>query len=111
MLKRLKRWLVRVRAPLKVSQMQMHALIEVNLLELHLSSLDATYAAAEASNAVPVHLKAHAWLDGFKRTPPAARRDWEVVGSEARALNRQLKSAITATAPPDRLRTAEWLAG
>ncbi len=100
MLKRLKGWLGQERAPLRVSQMQMHALIEVNLLELNLASLDATYAAAEASNAVPVHHKAHAWLDGFKRQPRTARRDWEEVGLEARALNRQLKSAMAAPPAP-----------
>lgn len=100
MLKRFKRWLGQDRAPLRVSQMQMHALIEVNLLELNLTSLDATNAATGESNAVSVRLEVHAWLDGFKRKPLAARRDWEVVGSEARALNRELKSAMVAPSAP-----------
>lgn len=100
MLKRLKKWLgKRVESPRAVP-VQMQALIEVNLVELNLASLDALHAAAGDGEALPIRLSAQTWLAGLRERAHADERAWETVASEARAFNRQLASILAAHQNP-----------
>ncbi|MFG6108331.1 MULTISPECIES: hypothetical protein [Stenotrophomonas] len=100
MLKRLKKWLGKgVESPRTVP-VQMQALIEVNLVELNLASLDALRGATGHGEPLSIRLSAQTWLGGLKERANADERAWETVALEARAFNRQLASILAAHQHP-----------
>lgn len=100
MLRRVKKWLGHGAEPPRVAQVKMHALIEVNLVELNLASLDALPGAAGHGEPLPIRLSAQTWLGGLKERANADERAWETVALEARAFNRQLASILAAHQHP-----------
>lgn len=99
MLKRLKKWLGKGVESRAVS-LKMQALIEVNLVELNLASLDAFHAAAGDGEPLPIRLSAQTWLGGLRERAHADERAWETLALEGRAFNRQLASILAAHQHP-----------
>ncbi|UKE46253.1 MULTISPECIES: hypothetical protein [Xanthomonas translucens group] len=100
MLKRLKKWLGNGFESPRAAPVQMQALIEVNLVELNLASLDALRAVAGDSEPLPIRLSAQTWLGGLKERANTDERAWETVALEAWALNRELASILAAHQHP-----------
>lgn len=94
MLKRLRRWWLQRDAPSPMAPEQLQALMDINLLEIQLAALDALRPSTPAAEAT--RLRSHAWLASVRGQGPVGTPNWSELRAEARALNRDLATALAA---------------
>lgn len=94
MLERLKKWWRRRSAPAPIAPQQMQALVEINLLEIHLAALDGLR--TQATSVEKVRTRTHAWLATFRRHGLSGSREWAELKAEARTLNQELTTILAA---------------
>ncbi|WP_435815257.1 hypothetical protein ACLMM6_05050 [Xanthomonas campestris pv. incanae] len=97
MLNRLKQWWSQRRPPRPMAPEQMQALVEINLLEIQLATLDSRRTRAAFNEAVSTRISA--WLATLRRQGLNVSHDWAKLKAEARALNRELAPILNATTP------------
>lgn len=97
MLNRLKQWWSQRRPPRPMAPEQMQALVEINLLEIQLATLDSRRIGAAYNGAVSTRIRA--WLATLRRQGLNVSHDWAKLKAEARALNRELAPILHATTP------------
>ncbi|MCE4344080.1 hypothetical protein E1J28_20360 [Xanthomonas hortorum pv. vitians] len=97
MLNRLKHWWSQRRPPRPMAPEQMQALVEINLLEIQLATLDSLR--TQAASDETVSPRTHAWLATVRRHGLRVSRDWAKLKAEARALNRELAPILDAATP------------
>lgn len=94
MLKRLRSWWCQQHAPIPMAPQQMQALVEINLLEIHLAALDGLRPQVAPDRTVCTQVRA--WLDTFRRQGLSGPCDWPELKAGARALNRELAAILAA---------------
>lgn len=94
MLKRLRSWWCQRRAPIPMAPQQMQALVEINLLEIHLAALDGLRPQVASDGTVCTRVRA--WLATFRRQGLSGPCDWAELKAGARALNRELAAILAA---------------
>lgn len=94
MLKRLRRWWLRRHAPSPMASEHMQALIEINLLEIQLSALEALNPSTPATEATK--LRARVCLSLVPCLDESKTPAWSELWTAARALNRELAAVLAA---------------